>query len=70
FDIENNNTPEPDFKEAGVELKVTPYFYNSRGLRAKERLVCNIINYEKENINNFYESSFWKKNENILLMSY
>lgn len=70
FDIENNNTPEPDFKEAGVELKVTPYFYNSRGLRAKERLVCNIINYEKEDVTDFYASSFWEKNETILLMSY
>jgi DNA mismatch repair protein MutH len=70
FGIENNNVAEPDFAEAGVELKVTPYIINSKGLRAKERLVCNIINYEKENLDDFYESSYWKKNETTLIMSY
>lgn len=70
FGIYNNNRAEPDFIEAGVELKVTPYFVNSKGMRAKERLVCNIINYETENIDDFYESSYWKKNKRILLMSY
>lgn len=70
FDIKNNNKAEPDFEEAGVELKVTPYFFNSRGLRAKERLVCNIINYEEENLEDFYKSSYWKKNQLILIMSY
>lgn len=70
FGIENNSRPEPDFAEAGVELKVTPYYYNSRGLRAKERLVCNIINYEEENTNDFYKSSYWKKNATTLIMSY
>ncbi|MDS0525911.1 Sau3AI family type II restriction endonuclease [Clostridium sp. SHJSY1] len=70
FSIENNSESEPDFVEAGVELKVTPYFINSKGIRAKERLVCNIINYEKENLDDFYKSSYWKKNETTLLMSY
>ncbi len=70
FGIQNNNIAAPDFAEAGVELKVTPYFINSKGLRAKERLVCNIINYETENLEDFYKSSYWKKNETTLLMSY
>lgn len=70
FGIENNNVSAPDFAEACVELKVTPYFFNSKGLRAKERLVCNIINYETENLDEFYKSSYWKKNETTLLMSY
>ncbi|NRZ93020.1 MutH/Sau3AI family endonuclease [Clostridium beijerinckii] len=70
FGIKNNNMAAPDFAEAGVELKVTPYFKNSKGLRAKERLVCNIINYETENLEDFYKSSYWKKNETTLLMSY
>lgn len=70
FGIDNNNVAEPDFAEAGVELKVTPYFINSKGLRAKERLVCNIINYEEENLEDFYKSSYWKKNETTLIMSY
>jgi hypothetical protein len=47
-----------------------PYFYNSKGLRAKERLVCNTINYEQENLDNFYKSSYWKKSETILIMLY
>ena len=40
-----NSESEPDFPEAGVELKVTPYVRGKNGIRAKERLVCNIINY-------------------------
>lgn len=59
FDIKNNNKPVPDFEEAQVELKVAPYYFNTKGLRAKERLVCNMINYKDENVH--YESSYWKK---------
>ena len=65
-----NSESEPDFPEAGVELKATPYIYTSRGLRAKERLVCNIINYMEEYKCTFLTSSFWKKCNTILLMSY
>ncbi len=61
---------EADFSEAGVELKVTPYIRNSKGIRAKERLVCNIINYMEEYKQTFQSSSFWHKCETILLMSY
>ena len=43
-----NSESEPDFPEAGVELKVTPYIRTKGGIRAKERLVCNIINYMEE----------------------
>ena len=70
FGIKVNNDSEPDFKEAGVELKVTPYIYNRNGLRAKERLVCNIINYMEEHKNTFCTSRFWKKCNTILLMMY
>ena len=45
FGYTPNSESEPDFPEAGVELKVTPYLRNKNGIRAKERLVCNIINY-------------------------
>ena len=35
-----NGESEPDFSEAGVELKVTPYIKGKKGdIRAKERLV-------------------------------
>lgn len=60
----------PDFSEAGVELKVAPYIRGKKGIRAKERLVCNIINYMEEYSKTFYTSAFWHKCQTMLLMSY
>lgn len=66
-----NSESEPDFPEAGVELKVTPYVRGKTGdIRAKERLVCNIINYMEEYDRTFQTSSFWVKCNTMLLMSY
>ncbi len=66
-----NSSPEPDFAEVGVELKVTPFFYNkSNKATAKERLVLNIINYMEEVKTTFETSHFWNKNKSILLMHY
>ena len=48
FGYSPNGESEPDFPEAGVELKATPYIKTSTGIKAKERLVCNIINYMTE----------------------
>lgn len=70
FGYTPNNSAEPDFPEAGVELKATPYIRNRRGIRAKERLVCNIINYMTEHEKIFSTSDFWHKCENMLIMSY
>ena len=71
FGYSINSESEPDFPEAGVELKVTPYIINKTGkIRAKERLVCNIINYMEEYDKTFKTSSFWHKCETLLLMSY
>lgn len=71
FGLTVNNESRPDFEEAGVELKVTPYKKIRNGeIRAKERLVCNIINYMEENLSDFYSSSFWNKCNTMLLMSY
>ena len=70
FGYSPNSESEPDFPEAGVELKVTPYLRGRNGIRAKERLVCNIINYMEEYDKTFHTSAFWHKCENILLMSY
>ncbi len=70
FGYHPNSESEPDFPEAGVELKVTPYVRNLSGIAAKERLVCNIIDYMTEYRRTFEESSFWHKCETILLMSY
>ncbi len=66
-----NSEKEPDFPEAGVELKVTPYVLKKDGSkRAKERLVCNIIDYMEEYDKTFKTSSFWHKCNTMLLMSY
>ncbi len=70
FGYKPDHEPEPDFPEAGVELKVTPYLRTRTGIRAKERLVCNIINYMTEYQKTFKTSDFWHKCETILIMSY
>lgn len=71
FEYEVNSRSEPDFIEAGVELKVTPFKLNrNKTYSAKERLVLNMINYMTEGFTTFYKSSFWKKNSTILLMFY
>ena len=71
FNYKVNNKSEPDFIDAGVELKVTPYKLNKNGsYSAKERLVLNIIDYNKEYKLEFNNSSFWKKNKALLLMFY
>lgn len=70
FGYTPNPGAEPDFPEAGVELKVTPYVRRKNGIRAKERLVCNIINYMEEYDKTFQTSAFWHKCSTMLLMSY
>lgn len=70
FGYSPNGESEPDFPEAGVELKATPYLRTKSGIRAKERLVCNIINYMTEYNKTFKTSAFWHKCETMLIMSY
>ena len=71
FQYGSNSRSAPDFEEAGIELKVTPYKINKNGtLSAKERLVLNIINYMEEYKNTFYTSHFWYKNQLIEIVWY
>lgn len=71
FEYALNNDSEPDFLEAGIELKVTPYKYNKNGTPvAKERLVLNIIDYMNEYKNEFITSHFWFKNNKIQIIWY
>lgn len=70
FHYKPNSKSEPDFKEAGVELKTSPIKKNSKGYVSKERLVFNIIDYNKEYKVEFEQSSFWLKNNHLLLMFY
>lgn len=72
FLYEPNSDKEPDFKEAGVELKTTPFKKLKKGnmYSAKERLVLNIINYMEVYKEEFEDSTFLKKNKLILLIFY
>jgi DNA mismatch repair protein MutH len=70
FQYKPNSNSEPDFSEAGLELKTTPLKAITKGYVSKERLVFNIINYNKEYKESFKTSSFWKKNQLLLLMFY
>lgn len=66
-----NSDSEPDFKEAGLELKTTPLKKDKKGqFSAKERLVLSMINYMDVVNETFETSSVLHKTENILLISY
>lgn len=71
FGIEKNTDSEPDFIDAGIELKVTPYRRNKdNSISAKERLVLNIIDYDTEYANEFKFSHFWFKNNKLEILWY
>ncbi len=71
FGLKNNSRAEADFINFNIELKVTPIKLNkNQKYAAKERLVLNIINYLEEELDNFEESSFWKKNSKLLILFY
>lgn len=71
YDYEPNSISEPDFAEAGLELKCTPLkLLKDNSMVSKERLVLNIINYIEEAEKTFETSSFWHKNKFLLLMFY
>ena len=71
FGIESNNESEPDFIDAGIELKVTPYKRNKNNtLSAKERLVLNMIDFNTEYKNTFLTSHFWFKNNKTQILWY
>ena len=71
FGYEPNSDAEPDFFDAGLELKSSPLKRLKNGdLRSKERLVLNIINYLEVHKEDFETSSFWKKNAHLLLVFY
>ena len=71
FGYDPNSKSEADFYEIGIELKTSPLKkLRNNEYRSKERLVLNIINYEKVAKQQFEESDFWKKNSNLLLVFY
>lgn len=71
FHYQCNSDSRPDFPEAGVELKVTPYKENRNGtLSAKERLIITMIDYFHVVDETFEDSHLWKKAQLILLIYY
>lgn len=71
FEIASNSRPEPDVANLNIELKTTPFKRNKNGtVSAKERLVCNMLDYCSEELDDFYNSSFWKKCQKILFSFY
>lgn len=71
FGKQKDNDSRPDMEEAGVELKATPIKKLKNGqYSSKERLVLNIINYEKVAEERFEDSSFLYKNGTIELAFY
>lgn len=71
FGYDPNSKSEADFFEIGMELKSSPLKQlKNNEYRSKERLVLSIIDYLKIVDQSFYESDFWKKNANILLIFY
>lgn len=66
-----NSSPEPDFKEAGVELKTTGLKrLKDLSLQIKERLVIDMINYNEVINQSFEMSLFYKKFQLMLLLFY
>lgn len=71
FEITTGNESLPDFVDAKMELKVTPYKINkNKTLSAKERLVITMIDYFNIVKEEFYDSHLWPKLEFILLIYY
>lgn len=71
FGYSANSKAEADFADVGIELKTTGVVRQKRGtIAAKERLVLNIINYMDEVNRDFLTSSFWSKNNKLLIFFY
>lgn len=72
FHYKCNSKSEPDIKEAGVEIKVSPYKIKKNGeLAAKERLVLTMIDYfEVVKEKTLEESHLWYKCRLMLIIYY
>ena len=71
FGYKANSDSEPDFQEAGVELKQTPFERKKDGsLRAGERVVLTMISYKNPIELEFEKSHLWHKSKLILFIYY
>ena len=71
FGVENNSRQEADFPEAGLELKVTPLKeLKDKTLAIKERLVCTMIDFTKDQSVPFEQSHIYLKCALMLIPFY
>lgn len=70
FFYKPNSESIPDFDKVGMELKVTPYEKNSKGIRAGERLVITMLPFDKPMEEEFKGSHLESKLKLILLIWY
>lgn len=70
YQYPNNNVANADFENLGVELKTTGMIKTNKGLRAKERLVLSMINYDDIVNETFNNSHLMEKNKLILILWY
>lgn len=71
FGYAPNSDPRADFHRAGIELKASPYEIKRDGrLRAGERLVLSMIDYQSPISIDMYQSHFWEKSQSLLLVYY
>lgn len=71
FNHQPPNDHNPDFPEAGVELKVTGVLKHKSGKYvAKERLVLTMINYDHIVNESWSSNAFYKKCKKMLIMFY
>ena len=70
FGIKNNPSPEPDFVDAGIELKIVPLVRLAAGLTVKERTKICGINYHELVKEQWKSSHARKKLEKILFIYY
>lgn len=71
FYYQPNSDSEPDFAEAGTELKVTPYeITKTKKVRAGERLVIGMISNQEPIEQDFYKSHLLYKMQIMLLVLY
>lgn len=71
FGIPRNSSPEPDFEEAGIELKSFGYWNDGNNQRADQRLALSKIDFmEFETEIPFNESHLYHKCRTMLLLAY
>lgn len=71
FGYKPNNSPEPDFPNAGVELKVAPYEEKKKGgFKSGERLVLGMVPNDEPLTDNLLQAKLFNKIKTILLVLY